>query len=104
MNERRSEHFPEHNVKVVQTGGYVPLHIEKRQPEEDGDVTLISFISHNENDIEFYRRLTLYRHLNIYCNANKSYQYHCVDLYVKLLSIFLKNILPYYWLSQISCS
>ncbi len=66
MDERRSEHFPEHNVKVVQTGGYIPLHVEKRHAEDDGDVKLISFISHNENDIEFYRRLTLYRHLNIY--------------------------------------
>jgi hypothetical protein len=66
MDERRSEHFPEHNVRVVQTGGYVPLHIEKRRPVEEEDVKLIAFISHNENDIEFYRQLTLFHHLNIY--------------------------------------
>jgi hypothetical protein len=66
MDDRKSEHFPEHNVRVVQTGGYVSLHVEKRLPEEDGDVKLISFISHNENDIDFYRNLPLYHHLNIY--------------------------------------
>ena len=66
MDERRSEHFPEHNVKVVQTGGYIPLHVDKRRPEEDGDAKLISFISHNETDIDFYRQLSLYNHLNIY--------------------------------------
>ncbi len=66
MDERKSEHFPEHNVRVVQTGGYVPLHVEKRHPEEDADIKLIAFISHNETDIEFYRNLPLYHHLNIY--------------------------------------
>jgi hypothetical protein len=66
MDERRSEHFPEHNVKVVQTGGYVRNLSEKREPEEDGDVKLISFIGHNENDIDFYRRLSHYHLLNIY--------------------------------------
>jgi hypothetical protein len=66
MDERRSEHFPEHNVKVVHTGGYIPLHFEKRDIEEDGDIKVIAFISHNETDIEFYRKLPLYHRLNIY--------------------------------------
>lgn len=66
MDERRSEHFPEHNVKVLQIGGYVPLHADKRQPAEDSDVKLFSFISHNETDIEFYRQLPFYHRLNIY--------------------------------------
>ena len=66
MDERKSEHFPEHNVRVVQTGGYISLHVEKRQPEEDADLKLIAFISHNEVDIEFYRKLPQYHHLNIY--------------------------------------
>src|SRR6185503_12146046 len=46
MDERKSEHFPEHNVKVVQTGGYVSLHVEKRISPEDDDLKLIAFISH----------------------------------------------------------
>jgi hypothetical protein len=66
MDERRSEHFPEHNVKVVQTGGYVPMQSVRRHPEEDTDIRLIAFISHHETDIEFYRGLSFYHHLNIY--------------------------------------
>jgi hypothetical protein len=66
MNERRSEHFPEHNVKVVQAGGYITLQQEKKHREGDGNTKLIAFVSHDENDIEFYRRLPLYKHLNIH--------------------------------------
>jgi hypothetical protein len=66
MNERRSEHFPEHNVKVVQVGGYMPVQLKRKHNEEDGEVKLIAFISHNENDLDFYRSLTLYNSLNIH--------------------------------------
>ena len=31
MNDRKSEHFPEHNVKVVQIGGYTLLQTEPVQ-------------------------------------------------------------------------
>ena len=66
MDERRSEHFPEHNAKVVQTGGYISLQSDRGHPEENGDVKLIAFISHSETDVEFYRKLSSYHHLNIY--------------------------------------
>ena len=66
MDERRSEHFPEHNVRVVQPGGYVISGVEKKHPIKDSDVKLIAFISHNETDVEFYSNLSLYHHLNIY--------------------------------------
>jgi hypothetical protein len=66
MDERRSEHFPEHNVKVVQTGGYVPLYADNRHKETDSEIKLIVFVSHNETDIDFYRRLPLFHRLNIY--------------------------------------
>ncbi|MBC7874185.1 MAG: hypothetical protein H7Y01_09330 [Ferruginibacter sp.] len=65
LNERKSEHFPEHNVKVVHLGGYLSLQVQSRQPEEEGDIKLMAFIGHNETDIDFYRRLS-YRHLNIH--------------------------------------
>lgn len=65
MNDRKSEHFPEQNVKVVQIGGYISQ-TTKKYHEKDSDVTLISFISHNETDMDFYRQLTLPHHLNIY--------------------------------------
>jgi hypothetical protein len=66
MNEKKSEHFPEHIVKVVQAGGYIPLHPQMNHLSDDSDVKLIAFVSHNENDIEFYRNLSPYRHLDIH--------------------------------------
>jgi hypothetical protein len=67
MNEKRSEHFPEHNVKVVQIGGYTLLQAERRNHIDNSDSTrLIVFISHEENDIDFYRELPLYGQLNVY--------------------------------------
>lgn len=66
MNERKSEHFPEQNVKVVQIGGYISLQGSRRKPEQDSDVKLIAFISHDENDIDFYRQLPLYHVLHIH--------------------------------------
>jgi hypothetical protein len=87
MDERKSEHFPEHNVKVVQTGGYIPLRPEKRHVEEDGDVKLLAFISHNENDIEFYRNLSLFHHLNIY----QAFYESCSYAYVLEFFVSEKN-------------
>ncbi len=78
MNERKSEHFPEHNVRVVQIGGYTSQQSNKRSLPEDGDSTVIAFISHQETDIDFYRRLPLYRHLNI----NQAFYESCTYGYV----------------------
>ncbi len=66
MNEKRAEHFPEHNVKVVQAGGYISLQVQNKSAEANGCNKLIAFISHNETDIDFYRGLPLPRYLNIY--------------------------------------
>jgi hypothetical protein len=66
MNEKKSDHFPEGNVKVVQTGGYIALQAESQPDDEDGDNKVIAFVSHNENDIDFYRQLSIYTYLNIY--------------------------------------
>jgi hypothetical protein len=78
MNERQSEHFPEHNVKVVQAGGYTPLDGEYEHDEENGDHKLIAFVSHDETDLDFYRNLSLYHSLNIY----QAYYESCLYGYV----------------------
>ena len=78
MNERRSEHFTEQSVKVVQAGGYKPLQEEKRGTSEVDDNKLIAFISPDETDIDSYRRLPLFRHLNIY----QAYYENCTYGYV----------------------
>ena len=77
MNEKKSEHFPEHIVKVVQIGGYKPLQAQTAHPFQKGDINLIAFISHNENDIDFYKKLPLFRHLDIHqaYYENSSYGY-----------------------------
>jgi len=66
MNDRKSIHFPEHNVRVVQIGGYLTRQGKKGPVEEEGDCKLIAFLGHNENDPEFYRQLPHFRHLTVH--------------------------------------
>lgn len=77
MKGRNSEHFAEHKVKVAQTGGYIPMQVQCKHAQK-GDVKVIAFVSHNENDISFYSRLSLYRHLNIY----QAYYESCAYAYI----------------------
>ncbi|HEV7782227.1 MAG TPA: hypothetical protein VGO58_13225 [Chitinophagaceae bacterium] len=77
MNERKSEHFPEHNVRVMQLGGYLRLDPPKKQSPGEGDTKLIAFISHEENDMEFYRQLPC-RGLHI----NQAYYESCTYGYI----------------------
>jgi hypothetical protein len=77
MNERRSEHFPEHNVKVVHAGGYISLQPAKKNMEADSDIKVIAFISHNENDIDSYRQLPHH-----YMNIHQAFYESCSYGYV----------------------
>jgi hypothetical protein len=82
MNKSRSEHFPEHNIRVVQVGGYI-LISGKKYAEKDGDVKMIAFLSHNEIDIDFYRRLPSFHHLDIYQAYYESCTYgHILEFWV----------------------
>ena len=87
MNDRRSEHFPEHNVKVVQIGGYTLLQTERRKHADNSDpARLIAFISHEEYDIDYYRSMPLYSKLNIY----QPYYESC--LYGYVMEFFVPEI------------
>lgn len=66
MNARRSDDLPEHHIKIIQAGGYSPLQTERKRGQDKGDLKLIAFISHEENDLDFYRNLPGYSALNIY--------------------------------------
>lgn len=67
MNQKQSEHFPEHNVKVVQIGGYTLLKAENRKRTDKRNlIKLMAFINHDENDLDFYLQLSLFNQLNIY--------------------------------------
>ena len=83
-NTKLSEHFPEHNVKVVQIGGYTLLQTENRKHIAKNDLTkLIAFISHDENEIDFYTQLPFYNRLNIYQPYYESCSYgHVLEFFV----------------------
>jgi hypothetical protein len=77
MKDRSSEHFPEHTVKVVQAGGYMPVQIQCGHSDEEDDMKIMAFIDNNEADLGFYHRQT-FRHLNIY----EAYFENCMYSYV----------------------
>jgi hypothetical protein len=66
MKGRLSEHFPEHNAKVIQAGGYQSVEKVRRQRKKDTDVKLVVCLHHGETDMDFYKGLSLYSHLHIY--------------------------------------
>jgi hypothetical protein len=78
MKNKKTEHFPEHSVRVVQVGGYVPMQIKKKSASSDDVVKLIAFIGHNEYDIDFYTQLPQARNLNIY----QAFYENCTYSYV----------------------
>ena len=77
-NDRRSEHFPEQSVRIIQAGGYLPQKQKGRHAQKDGDIKVMALISHDENDIDFYGRLPSYHNLNIY----QAYYESCLYGYV----------------------
>jgi len=78
MNERKSEHFPDMSVQVVQVGGYIELEGHKASSANNTLTKLVAFISHDENDIDFYRQLPFHKYLNLY----QAFYESCVYGYV----------------------
>jgi hypothetical protein len=81
VQKKSAENFPEHTVKVVQAGGYSPVQVKHNNNAEDGLVKIMAFISHNENDIEFYKKQPLARFINIYQAYYESSSYAYVFEY-----------------------
>src|SRR5438552_1895762 len=57
MNKRRSEFFQEQHVKVVQVGGYVEMGKNYRPNPETNFQTVLVFIEHKENDLNYYEEI-----------------------------------------------
>jgi len=76
--KKGSEHFPEHNVKLLQAGGYTALQIQSNHKNINDLVKVIAFINHSENDIDFYKKSPSYRYLNIY----EAYYESCSYAYI----------------------
>lgn len=85
LPEKRSDQVPENHLKITQVGGYIFLESEKKMTRQKNDTRLISFISHSEDDIEFYKKLSLCSHLNIY----QAYYENC--LYGYVLELFVQQ-------------
>lgn len=85
LPEKRSDQVPENHLKVTQVGGYIVLQSEKMMPGLKNHNRLISFISHSEDDIEFYKKLPLCSQLNIY----QAYYENC--LYGYVLELFVQQ-------------
>jgi hypothetical protein len=83
MNERKSEYFSQHHVKVVHAGGYMLLSSEKKAARQKADVRIVSFAGHNEVDMDFYRGLEGYQQLDIYQAYYESCHYgHILEFFV----------------------
>ncbi len=85
MNKRDSEHFPEHNAKVVHAGGYVAVQTESNDRDKNRWLKAVVFIKDQQADMDFYRRLQFYRKLNIY----QAYYENCA--YAWILEYYLKE-------------
>lgn len=66
MKGRRSEHFPESRVKVVQAGGYTPLQIGHKKNNDDDAFKIMVFAPNPQTDISSLTKLQTYRSLNVY--------------------------------------
>lgn len=82
MNDRKTDHFPEHNVRVVHLGGYLQMDSLKKHSVEEEDNRLIVFTAPDETDIAYYRQLP-YHLLNIH----QAYFENC--LYGYILEFFV---------------
>ena len=88
INDRPSKYFPENKVKILQTGGYIPVQLKRSSQAENDDPRLIAFISHNETDIDFYKRLPLYNNLNIYQAYYESCSYgYVLEFFVSAMNL-----------------
>ena len=85
MNKRDSAHFPEHTVRVVHAGGYIPVQIEASRKDKDKFLNVMVFIKNQEIDLEVYRHLHLFRKLNIY----QAYYENCAYAYI--MEFFVKE-------------
>jgi hypothetical protein len=78
MEGRISDHFPAHEVKVVQTGGYMPMQIEAEDSSAAmDDIKVLAFITDERADLDAFRLLPC-RSLNIY----EAYYESCLYAYV----------------------
>ena len=70
----RHSGFPEREARVVQLGGYMPVHIECIHDTDADDLKLMLFVNPGEANMPALKKLKTYRFLNIY----EAYYESCV--------------------------
>jgi hypothetical protein len=85
MNKRDSTHFPEHSVRVVHAGGYIPVQIQASRKDKEKYINIMVLVKNQEINLEFYRHLQLFRKLNIF----QAYYENCAYSYI--MEFFVKE-------------
>jgi hypothetical protein len=85
MKGRISAFFSEGNVKVVQAGGYTPIHTECLHDVDNTYRKMLVFLPVSDNNTEDYTALSFHRYINIY----QSYFESC--LYGYILEFFIDS-------------
>jgi hypothetical protein len=65
LKGKKSEHFPEHNVKVVQLGGYSVAQYGNSNTHSKNLVKIMAFLDSDNGDVEFCKQQT-FSSLNVY--------------------------------------
>lgn len=82
---RRSSHVLEVEMRVKEIGGYSPLQIECNRDSDDEESKILLFLNCFENELDDYRSLPDYTHLNIY----QAYYESCT--YTFILEYFVND-------------
>jgi hypothetical protein len=77
MEGRLSHNFPEGHVKVVEAGGYTPVQIECNRAKGD-KVKILVFSKDSRINVEDFKKMADYSHLNIY----EAYYESCKYAYI----------------------
>jgi hypothetical protein len=80
MEGRGSDYFPDHRVRVVQAGGYSPVHLECENPAHT-ETKILLMLNEDEVSRHTFSKMP-YHHLNIY----QAYYQSC--LYSHILEFF----------------
>ena len=89
---KKPEHFVDHNVKVIQAGGYLPLEIGSIREALTKESKILVFLN-QEADMDNFKKLEFYQDLNIYQAYFESSSFsYILEYFVsdKLLDQFLQ--------------
>jgi hypothetical protein len=95
MGKRNSEYFPERSVKVAQIGGYMKMNDPEARVKPV--YIVMSFLKHEERDLDFYRNAGPCTHQNEYaafyesCLYGYVFEYHATEAMLPTLLTHLRQ-------------